>query len=174
MSKYRLRCPDCRRVFPWQDTSSLPDYCPLCGSYVGIETPADGTFVPKAPAIGRSHDSPNAVYRQMETASIARAEQAADMLGVSKSETAHMKITNMKDNAREGESAAISRPNPVSQLMQQYPQQVAVAQAQGAAYAAATRSGPYPGAGDAVRQMVNSVHDQTRRAVEQQVEMGRY
>lgn len=102
-------CPECTEQFTvlMGDTDPPPDYCPKCGLYVGAEV----TVLPSAFKIGsektrRTDD----VYRQMESSSVARAEAAAQMLGVSASETASLKLTDMNDNMREGDSAAIVRP----------------------------------------------------------------
>lgn len=157
------RCPDCGQTFKFAhhpNDAPPPDYCPLCNSYVGADVPPE--FVPQAPAIGGKRKSADLVYRQMEEASIHRAREAAELAGVSESEMAHLKITNMKDNLREGDIAAVTPPpTPVDRAMQQIPGQVgfsSAAQQQGAAYAAAAQSGPFPRAGDRARQLVTSHH----------------
>lgn len=167
---HRYRCPDCRGTFLWEPALQLPDYCPLCGSFVGIDR--SGDFTPKAPAIGKPHDSAEAVYRAMEASSIERAKMAAEITGVPESETAHMKMTDMKDNLRVGDVAAITRPNPTSTFMQQNPSAVSQAQIAGAQYAANTRSGPYPGAGNHAREMVGARHASLRAMVESQGKRG--
>ncbi len=161
-----LKCPDCDGVFEWfmHHSNPLPQYCPLCAAYVGEEPPSE-VFVPKAPAIGRK-SSQDAVYRAMEEGSIQRAKMAADLAGVSESEMSHLKITDMKDNLREGDIAAVTRPNPVSTFMQQHPQVAAAAQQQGAAYAAATTSGPYPYAGLRMLNTVSRAHNNIRQIIE--------
>lgn len=159
MAKYKhYRCPDCSQVFEWlhtlADLSDLPETCPKCGSWV---SEAEPTFVPKAPRIGKI-DSPEMVYRSMEAASIERSKQAAAVLGIPESETAHMKMTDMKDSLREGDIAAVTRPTPTSTFMQQNSAAVEQARIAGAQFAANTRVGPFPGAGDRARQNVGAMH----------------
>ena len=57
------------------------------------------------------------VYRAEEAASEKRAEQAAEMAGVPVSEMSGLKITNMRDNMREGDVAAIPVQNDVTRQM---------------------------------------------------------
>ena len=163
-----FRCPDCDGVFEWHmhHSNPLPLYCPLCASYVGDDPPTE-TFTPKAPSIGR-HRSADAVYRAMEEGSIQRAKLAAEMTGVSESEMSHLKITDMKDNLRAGDIAAITRPNPVSTQMAANPQAIAALQQQGSAYAAATTSGPYPYAGLRMLKHVSASHAGHRHTIESQ------
>jgi hypothetical protein len=49
------------------------------------------------------------VYKAMEDSSMARAEQAAEATGASVSDMDAMKITDMKDNMRAGDIAAVTR-----------------------------------------------------------------
>lgn len=153
-------------MFEWlhllADRSDVPAFCPQCGTAIDGVEPA---FVPKAPRIG-SVDSAEAVYRAMESSSAANARAAAEQLGVSESEMAHMKITDLKDNLREGDIAAVTRPNPTSTFMQQNAGVVTQAQIAGAQFAANTRVGPYPGAGDHARQTVSSMHSAQRAMLE--------
>lgn len=106
MSGYRLRCPDCRKVFTWNPSAKLPDYCPLCGSYVGIE--AEERKIPKAPRI-RNQAKVKAVddvYYSMEDASKARAELMAQHTpGASASDFSHTLITDMNDRQKPGDIA---------------------------------------------------------------------
>jgi hypothetical protein len=46
------------------------------------------------------------VYRQLEASSYARAEQAASMMNVPVSEMSNIKMTDMRDNLREGDISA--------------------------------------------------------------------
>lgn len=108
----------------------------------------------------------------MEQASINRARQAADLAGVPESEMSHLKITNMKDNLREGDTAAMPVNNPTSRFMQQNSAVVTQAQLAGAQFASNTRVGPYPGAGDAIRRSVASQHPSIRAAIESQGRRG--
>jgi len=92
---YRLRCPDCGGKFT-HEGDDFPNYCALCGAFCGI--PDDG-FVPSKVTIstplGRSGD---ATYRMLEESSARNAEMMGDP---------SLKVTNLKDNLREGDVAAM-------------------------------------------------------------------
>lgn len=124
-------CEDCGGSF-WHKvefrSDPNPDECPLCHN-TGTADVIDmrGKLSPKiaqmveegrGPAtsmlIAKSTDG---VYRGMENASHGRSLLAAEHMGVDPSETAHMRITNLRDNLREGDVAAKLPVNPVSQAM---------------------------------------------------------
>jgi hypothetical protein len=96
MVKLKLTCPDCSGTFRMElEPGNFPDYCPLCSAYVGV----DPDFVPSQVNIGTSlGKAGDLTFRQMEQASIDRAESFGQP---------SMKITNMKDNLREGDVAAM-------------------------------------------------------------------
>lgn len=109
-----LRCPDCSMTFPWlfleRDESDSPAHCPRCGNYMGD----DPQQLPGGFSIGTQKGrSVDAVYRDIEASSAARAEMAGD---------ASLKVTNMRDNLREGDVAAMP-PQP----SKEYQTQVAAA-----------------------------------------------
>lgn len=65
----------------------------------------------RAPAgVSIATKSYDQVYRDMESASANRAQEAADLLGVPVSEVPNIKMTDMKDNTREGDIAAVLQP----------------------------------------------------------------
>lgn len=115
----RYQCPSCEKTFDFlhEVTDGVeeppPDYCPKCGEYVG----SNPEPIPHIGALLKpQNQTMDRVYRQMESASIARAEQAADMMGVPVSEMSNIKMLDMKDNLREGDiSAKIPTPTPVPQ-----------------------------------------------------------
>ena len=102
--KYKLQCPDCGQYWSvvLKQGEELPNYCAHCGAYVG----GDPEFVPSkvtiSTALGKSAD---VTYRAMEQASEARAEMAGDP---------SLKITNIRDNLREGDVAAMPVNNAVT------------------------------------------------------------
>lgn len=88
-----IRCNDCGGKFRIPEQDKWPDFCPSCGVYCGV----DPDFVPTQMNIGTvKGKSADRVYREMEAASIARAEMAGDP---------SLKMTDMKDNLREGDIA---------------------------------------------------------------------
>jgi hypothetical protein len=104
----KLQCPECSHVMKVPQSESWPNFCANCGTFVGV----DPNFVPERMNIGTARGkSGDQVFRQMEEASIARAEMVGDP---------SLKITDMKDNVREGETYV----TPV-QPSQEYQQQCA-------------------------------------------------
>jgi len=105
---YKLQCPDCGQQYRLkvENGEGLPDFCPKCGSYVG----GDPDFVPSKvtirSALGKSGDQ---TYRMIEQSSEVRAQMAGDP---------SLKVTNIKDNLREGDVAAIPVKNAVTEYQQ--------------------------------------------------------
>jgi hypothetical protein len=123
MSKFQIRCPGCRKPFPWDPAIDLPERCPLKGcGYVAKkrdpEVDENGEIVIAAPFL-RSHvmKANDGVYRELERSSEVRAQLAAEMAGVPVSEMSHLKVTNLRDNTRSGEVAAMPVVNEVTKQM---------------------------------------------------------
>jgi hypothetical protein len=95
------------------------------------------------------------VYRDMETASIHRAEEAARMAGVPVSEMSHLKITNLRDNVHEGETYAMPVNNPVTQQMERMKAAGMPAGFVGSNYAGDVKTGYAPNAGAHVLDTIN-------------------
>lgn len=87
----------------------------------------------------------DALYRQMEKGSEIRAEAAAAQLGVPVSEMSALKMTNMKDNVKQGETYAPSVTAQQANL-ESGGSKVGF-QVNGAEYASMVKAGPYPNAG---------------------------
>jgi hypothetical protein len=105
---FAIRCPDCRQKIPWQKDVPTPDFCPRCG--VNIAGPETDDAVVVMPAfLSERTKKVDSVYRDMEAKSVNRAEHAAEMAGVSASEMSALKVTNLRDNMREGDIAALDR-----------------------------------------------------------------
>src|ERR1700734_461028 len=100
MPRFQIRCPGCRKPFPWDPAIDLPERCPLPGcGYVAAkrepEVDADGVIVIAAPFLRSQKTSrTDASYRELETSSEVRAQMAAEMTGVPVSEMSHLKVTN--------------------------------------------------------------------------------
>ena len=140
------QCPDCNGCFDHMHMRSVdepPAHCVLCGSDM-TGTTAQLSAPHIARPIGKSADS---VYRAMEDSSAHRAELAAEALGESPSEMGAMRITNMRDNVRVGETSVMAPSNPVSQFMGQSGIGGHVNSMAAADYARSTQVGPYAGAG---------------------------
>ena len=98
-----LRCPKCRDTFPYLPKDGMPDICPLCREFVGS---GDSTVISMPMIRSAKTRSADQLYRSMEKGSEVRAEKAAEMLGIAPSDMSALKMTDMKDSAREGENSA--------------------------------------------------------------------
>lgn len=105
------KCPDCAGVFEFlhhPQNEPPPSHCPLCGADVSGAKKKRKTRlevkITKAPAIkGVASRSVDGLYRGMENAAEQRRQEAAALLGVDVRSLSGMKMTNMKDNLREGD-----------------------------------------------------------------------
>ena len=111
--KVRLQCPECAHKF--YAKTAFPECCPNCQYEYDPEP--DDTVIPMPSLRSATTKATDKVYRDMETASIHRAEQAAAMAGVPVSEMSHLKITNLRDNVQNGETYAM--PPPVNEVTKQ-------------------------------------------------------
>jgi hypothetical protein len=126
---------------------------------------------PASPLIAKpQNQSLDKTFRAMEKASYERAEEAASMLNVPVSEVADIRMTNMKDNVREGDTSAIM-PTPKA-VPAAAPMTVNTV---GAATAAMTRQGPLAGAGTGfLDSKIRRNHVATARAVQLNGQQGSY
>lgn len=124
MSKMRrYQCPDCSGQFdylhhPNMESDPAPRFCPLCG----FDTADDGhEDVICSPGLlkGKAKGVDN-IYKAEEEGSNFRAQKAMEM-GLDASEAASLKITNMRDNAKYGETSDVPLNNSVTQAMAQQP-----------------------------------------------------
>ena len=102
-TKYTIRCATCGEK--WSVISdSMPAFCIKCGA----ADDSDSMPVPTQVNIGGSAiaRSVDKMYRDTEASSAVRAEMAGDP---------SLKITNMRDNLREGDVAAMPVNNAVTQ-----------------------------------------------------------
>lgn len=169
-----------------------PRFCPLCGhdshsDTIEIKIPFKRAITAPhiAKSIGKAGDQ---TYRMMEETAQDRIAQAAELTGLPESDFADMKITDLKDNLREGDIAAkeIDK-NPVTERMEAMAsaglpvghvspippvQNAPVAIPAGRApqiapqqYAQTTGVGPHPYAGARARMSVNEHFVRQGRAV---------
>jgi len=110
--KVRLQCPECAHKF--YAKTAFPECCPNC-AYEYQEP--DDTVIPMPSLRSATTKATDKVYRDMETSSIHRAEEAARMAGVPVSEMSHLKITNLRDNVQIGETYAMPVKNSVTDAM---------------------------------------------------------
>lgn len=167
MSRFQIRCPGCRKPFPWDPAIDLPERCPLKGcGYVAKrrdpEMDEDGVIVIAAPFLRSARmNQVDKTYRELETSSEARAEAAAHFAGVPMSEMSHMKVTNLRDNTKPGEVAAMPVVNPVTQQMdflRQHGGNVGFG-ADATQYGPSIGSGVEPNAGARMRKVLHQHHE---------------
>ena len=144
---HKYKCPECGGTFKWPGGQEPPDYCPLkgCGAYVGV----DPDFVPTRMNIGTSVSrAADDTYRQIEQSSQVRATMAEENMtrelqasGLGYEEASkqaaeaarQIKVTNLNDNVKEGETYAKPVNNFVSQFSQGMKEQVGFEHFQGGA-----------------------------------------
>ena len=99
----KLRCPSCRGTFSIAE--GWPTQCELCGYDTSIPQDRDEVEIPAflSPRV----KSADATYRQIEQGSADRAHMAAEVAGCDVSDMAGLKVTNLRDNPRPGDVAAI-------------------------------------------------------------------
>ena len=146
---FKLRCPVCREKFFWNPKEKHPAECPICHVHIGHDRADDDVVSPSLRSLRTVAN--DAVYRYMEKSSEVRAEQAAEMAGVPVSEMSGLKITNMKDNLRPGDIAAMPVNNPVTQQMEMLNARGGQfgfgGGANGIGFSQSTSTGPEPNAG---------------------------
>ena len=117
----RLKCPVCEKKFSWDAALPWPNICPFpaCQAVMGNDRADDDVvmpFITSSQSSERTRAS-DQVYRQMEQGSETRAQLAASHLGVSTSDMADIKITNLRDARKPGEIAAPPVINDVTKVM---------------------------------------------------------
>lgn len=101
---YVIVCNACRHRTPWNPVQAHPARCPQCHVSFGEERADDDVVMPfiRSPKT----TSADKLYRDMERGSEVRAEIAAQATGAPVSEMSSLKMTDMKDNLREGDISA--------------------------------------------------------------------
>lgn len=161
---FKLKCPSCRGSFAWHPKEGMPDLCELCGEKVGHDTADDIVFCPAIRSNAKTK-AVDDVYRQMEAGSITRAQIAAEMVGAPVSEMSGLKITNMRDNQRQGDTAIALENSPVSELMASAPQTFGFQGGNGLGFSGPVATGPSPNRGAQMRSVLQDVHQSHGNAV---------
>lgn len=148
----KLRCPDCVQTFKWPGNQPWPDFCPHCRAPV-----SQGSAEIAMPFIRSAKTKANdQLYRQMEAASEQRAQEAASILNVPASDVSDLKMTNMRDGMKQGDTAIIPVQNDVTRVMDN--PNMAQVQQQAMAYAANTRVGPEVGHANYTQTLIAREH----------------
>ncbi len=170
----KLRCSSCLDAFPWDVAKGFPRFCPLCGEPDDSEDNPEVAAPHVSAGMAKNRlQSANQTYRDMEDGSALRAQLAESETG---DDSSGLKITNLKDNVRQGDTIAMDLPsNPVSQVMAQAPQNFGWRDASGAAgYGAAAHTGYAPHAGARTMASVTSSHPKIAPQLAAAGEKGRY
>jgi hypothetical protein len=160
-----IRCPACKTKFRWlAETEGYPSNCPQCDAYVGHDRSDDDVVCPNILAFStRCQDG---VYKAMEKASEQRVYEAAEMAGCDVSDMKDLKITNLRDNMKQGEIAAMPVVNDVTRQMDKIKELNPNSQlgygssggGNGIEYSADVPTGPYPSAGARTQQAFRRAH----------------
>jgi len=135
---YSIRCMSCHKKTPWDPSKGYPKECAECGFDFGPDREDDDVVMPfvRSSGISKAHDQ---VFRQIETASEQRVQQAAEMTGMPTADLSHLKITDLRPTMIPGSIAAPPLPAHL--------QNVGRFQGMGNEWAGAVKSGPEPNAG---------------------------
>jgi hypothetical protein len=154
MMGFVLRCTECREKFKWLG-DKFPDECPICHAHIGHDRADDDVVMPFVSR--RKIASADKTYRAMEAGSEQRMQLAAELTGEPASEFSGLKITDMRDNMRAGDMAAIPVDNAVTRHMAATGQGGFVG-ADGSGYSGSVQSGPFPNAGAKMRTTLQQHH----------------
>lgn len=99
-----IKCNACSHRLPWKPTDKTPSECPKCGASFGEERDDSDVVMPFIRSAKTTNN--DKLYRDMEKGSEVRAELGAQAAGCSVSDMSAMKMTDMRDNQREGDIAA--------------------------------------------------------------------
>ena len=165
------QCPECNGYFDhlhMHATDAPPSFCVLCGASTAEVTPElSAPHISKT--IGKATDQ---VYRAMEDSSQHRAELAAEAAGVDVSEMSAMKLTNMRDDTREGENSVKVEATPVSTFMANTGVGGMQTAEAAAGFAAAAATGPFARQGNKTMTDVVRSHRQVASQVEMRGNLG--
>lgn len=163
MIRRRYQCPECLYEFNYDHHPTIaadpaPRFCAKCG----LDTEGDYDPALVMPHIGRPIKGiVDNQHRAMEDGAEFRAEMARETMGLDQEGANAMKLTNMKDNLREGDTSDMPARNDVTQIMEAAPQGMfGFQQAAGLGYSASVSDGQYPNAGARAMQQVRAQHGQ--------------
>ena len=154
------QCPACEGRFQFMHHPSdepPPRYCPLCGNDCE-EGDTLGETLSTPHLSSEKARSVDGYYRATEEAADHRATMAESVFGLDKAEADQLRITNMRDNLREGDTTIAPVNNPVSQLVDANPSTFGFQQQAGLAYSAGVSQGPFPNAGARALNTVRAMH----------------
>ena len=156
---FSIRCPDCRKKFPWKPNDGFPDKCPNpeCQSHIGL-TEQQVIDIPMPFLSSAKNRSVDKVYRDMEAGSEIRVAKAAEMTGATKEEMSSLKITDLKTGQRQGDIAMPAVNNPVSQLVDAPRSPFGFQGSNGLGFSGPVASGAFANAGAKFQSVLRTAH----------------
>jgi hypothetical protein len=138
----------------------MPEFCAHCGGRVGNDREDDDVVMPFIRTSAKTQVV-DKVYRDMESGSEFRAQEAARMLSVPVSDMSALKITNMNDHQKPGDLAVPRVDNEVSRFMDAHPRISGFNSEAALAYSGQVMTGPQPNAGARMRTFLQNYHGET-------------
>lgn len=160
-----FECPSCEGAFKQlldlARGDVLPRFCSLCGFDVGqdraLEQGLPSFHIPKS--IKKTVDT---MHRDMEAGAQFRADYARAELGMDEDGANQMKMTDMRDGMREGDTSDVPVNNEITKIMADpgIANQVGwqSGPAQGIGYSGAVAQGPFPNAGARAQAALRASH----------------
>jgi hypothetical protein len=144
---------------PSLEVDPVPRYCPKCGLDSEDEEPV--------PAITSPHislpirNTVDTMHREMEAGADFRAAMAREQFGLDAEDVAPMKLGDMKDGLRPGDTSDVPVQNDISRLMTAAPPGMFGFQGgQGVGYSGPVSEGPFPNMGARTQKAVREAHVQ--------------
>jgi hypothetical protein len=144
---------------PNLEADPVPRYCPKCGWDSEGEEPTPALTLPH---IGKSiRGVVDTLHRDMEAGAEFRAQMAQEQFGLDAQDAAVMKLGDMKDGLRPGDTSDVPVNNDISRLMESAPPGYFGFQGgQGVGYSGPVSSGPFPNMGARTQKAVREAHVQ--------------
>ena len=144
---------------PNPDEDPVPRYCPKCGLDSEGEEP---DLALATPHIGQPIKGVvDNMHRDMEAGAEFRANIAAEQFGLDTAEANGMKLGDMKDGLRQGDTSDIEVKNDITRTMEAAPPGMFGFQSNGIGYSGAVPEGPHPNAGAHAQKAVRAAHART-------------
>ena len=142
---------------PSVDADPLPRYCGICGF--------DNEGEDLEPAVTSPHiglpirNTVDALHRNMEAGAEFRAQQAQEQFGLDTDDANMLKLGDMKDGLREGDTSNIEVRNDITKVMEAAPPGMfGFRGEQGVGYSQPVSSGPFPNMGARTQKAVREAH----------------
>ena len=135
----------------------VPRFCPQCGYDTEDAEPEQALALPH---IGLSiKTTVDTMHRQMEDGAQFRADLASEKYGLDTADANAMKLGDMKDGLRAGDTSDVPVVNDITRVMEAAPPGVFGFQGdQGVVYSGSVSQGPYPNMGARTQKAIREAH----------------